>query len=198
MIGIIDYGAGNIRSIKNAFTLLDKKVTIVPEPNDLKNFDALVLPGVGNFGSAMEGLEKFRPEIREAIDGGIPFLGVCLGIQIILDSSEESPGTKGLGILEGKCVRFPRDIKTPHMGWNTLDIKRDIGLLDGITAGDFFYFVHSYYAVPEEDGVIAATSTYEKEFPAVIAKDNVFATQFHPEKSGEPGLRILRNFLEAL
>jgi len=194
-LALIDYGAGNLMSISNAFTKLGEKPELVTEPEQLESADKIILPGVGNFGSAMQRLEKFREVLTEKIDKGVPFLGLCLGIQVILEGSEESPGVEGLGIIKGTCKRFPSTVKIPHMGWNSIKVGAESGILDGIQAGDYFYFVHSYYPVPEDD-VIVATTNYGIEFPSVIAKGNVFATQFHPEKSGDSGLRILRNFLE--
>lgn len=193
MIALIDYGAGNLRSISNACIKLGKKPVPVTEPAKLENAEKIILPGVGNFGPAMKSLEGFREVLLERIEKGVPFLGLCLGIQVILDSSEESPGVKGLGIVKGTCKRFPSSVKIPHMGWNSIEIKKS-RLLEGIQPGDYFYFVHSYYPATEED-VVAATTEYGVEFPSVIESGNVFATQFHPEKSGEPGLRVLRNFL---
>ena len=194
MIALIDYGAGNLRSISNACIKLGEKVELVTEPAKLEKAEKIILPGVGNFGPAMKSLEGFREVLLEKIEKGVPFLGLCLGIQVILEGSEESPGVKGLGIIKGTCKRFPSSVKIPHMGWNSIK-PRESKLLDGIGKEDYFYFVHSYYPVPEND-VVAATTDYGVEFPSVIEKGNVFATQFHPEKSGEPGLRVLKNFLE--
>jgi len=194
MIALIDYGAGNLRSISNACGKLGEKPVLVTEPVKLKKAEKIILPGVGNFGPAMQSLEGFRDVLLERIGEGVPFLGLCLGIQVILEGSEESPGVKGLGIIKGTCKRFPSSVKIPHMGWNSINVKKS-RLLEGIQPGDYFYFVHSYYPVPEGD-VVAATTDYEVEFPSVIERGNVFATQFHPEKSGKPGLRVLKNFLE--
>ena len=193
MIVLIDYGAGNLRSISNACIKLGEKVELVTKAEQLEKAEKIILPGVGNFGPAMQSLEGFREVLLEKIEKDIPFLGLCLGIQVILEGSEESPGVKGLGVIKGTCKRFPSSVKIPHMGWNSIKVGKS-RLLDGIGKEDYFYFVHSYYPVPEDD-VIAATTDYGVEFPSVIERDNVFATQFHPEKSGELGLRVLKNFL---
>ncbi len=193
-IALIDYGAGNLRSISNACIKLGEKPVLVTKAEQLKRAERIILPGVGNFGSAMQSLEGFREVLMEVIDDGVPFLGLCLGIQVILESSEESPGVKGLGIIKGMCKRFPSSVKIPHMGWNSIKIRKG-RLLEGIQADDYFYFVHSYYSVPENKDMVVATTDYGIEFPSVIEKDNIFATQFHPEKSGDAGLRVMKNFL---
>ncbi|MBU4407065.1 MAG: imidazole glycerol phosphate synthase subunit HisH [Candidatus Altiarchaeota archaeon] len=194
MIALIDYGAGNLKSISNACGKLGEKVELVTKADQLEKANKIILPGVGNFGPAMKSLEGFREVLLEKIEKGVPFLGLCLGIQVILEGSEESPGVRGLGIIKGTCKRFPSSVKIPHMGWNSIK-PGESKLLGGIKPGDYFYFVHSYYPVPEGN-VVAATTDYGVEFPSVIERDSVFATQFHPEKSGEPGLRVLKNFLE--
>jgi len=196
-LALIDYGAGNLMSISNAFIKLGEKPKLVTEPEQLESADRIILPGVGNFGSAMQRLDRFRRVLIERIEDEVPFLGLCLGIHVILDSSEESPGVKGLGILKGTCKRFPFPLKIPHMGWNSIKIGRENKILKRISSEDYFYFVHSYYPVLEDDETIIATTEYWGEFPSVIAKGNVFATQFHPEKSADAGLRILRNFLKS-
>lgn len=194
---ILDYGAGNLRSIVNACKYLGISPEIVSNPSKLKSADKIILPGVGNFGDAMRKLEKFREVIFEEVNTGTPFLGLCLGIQIILEKSEESPKSNGLGIFNGYCRKFPNTVKVPHIGWNSIGIaKKNIPILKGIPSGSYFYFVHSYYPVPTDKKIIAAITQYGVKFPSVIAKDNVFATQFHPEKSGKSGLKILENFLK--
>lgn len=197
VVGIIDYGAGNLRSISKACEHLKTKVKITSKPKDLEDVDAIILPGVGNFGDSMKSLRKFRKTLASRIEEGIPFLGLCLGVQVLFEESEESPGVKGLGLLAGECVRLPeKKVKIPHMGWNTVENVRDAPILKGVKSGSFFYFVHSYYAIPEDRKIIAGETDYGVKFPSVIAaKENVYATQFHPEKSGEAGLRILENFL---
>jgi imidazole glycerol-phosphate synthase subunit HisH len=196
VIAVIDYGAGNLRSISNGLKKVGGKVEVVDDPAGLKKANAIVLPGVGSFGDAMEKLVKFKPAIIEAVESGKPFLGLCLGEQVIFESSEESPGVEGLGIFKGECKRFNGALKVPHMGWNTIRKVREIPLLDGIEDGEYFYFVHSYYVVPNDLGVVAAETEYGVNFPSVVSAKNVFATQFHPEKSADRGLAILRNFLE--
>ena len=196
-IAIIDYEAGNLRSINNALKKVDGDVAIVSTSEGINNSDALVLPGVGNFGDAMKRLEPLRANIIEKIEAGVPFLGLCLGLQVLFEGSDEAPGVKGFGILKGRCRRFPESSgKIPHMGWNALKIEKEIPLLEGIEDGDYFYFVHSYYGDSEDKSVVAASCDYGIKFPAVVAKKNVYACQFHPERSGEKGLRILENFVE--
>ena len=192
MIAIIDYGSGNLRSISNAFRRIGADALVTSSSKTMDEADAIVLPGVGAFGSAMEKLEESRETILENIGEGKPFLGICLGLQVLLNESQESPGVRGLGLVPGRVLRIPPGNKVPHMGWNQLIIKRDSQLLDGVD-DEYFYFVHSYHAEPEGD-VVSATTDYGIEMTAVIEKDNIHATQFHPEKSGEAGLDILRNF----
>lgn len=196
MIALIDYYAGNIRSIENAFKKLGTTITLTRKPEDLRNADAIILPGVGNFGDAMRELGGYKSILWDEVSSGKPFLGLCLGIQVILKDSEESPGVAGLGLVEGGCRRFPDALKVPHMGWNNIRPLKKIPLLEGVRPEDLFYFVHSYYPQPEDKTVVAGVTQYGVEFPSVIAKDNLMATQFHPEKSGEPGLRVLKNFLK--
>ncbi len=194
MIAIIDYGAGNLRSIVNAFEKIGAETRITTNPKKL-GADAIVLPGVGNFGDAMGKLSEFKKPLLEKIDEGIPFLGLCLGIQVIFEKSDEAPGVEGLGIFEGTCKKFSSSLKVPHMGWNNLEVKKKNKILQGITERDYFYFVHSYYPVPKDREIVSATTKYGVEFPAVVSKNNVYATQFHPEKSGIMGLKILKNFV---
>jgi len=202
MITIIDYGSGNLKSISNGFSNIGAEVLISKDKKDLKEAEALILPGVGAFGMAMAHLKDYEDLIHDHVDDGKPFLGVCLGLQVLFTVSQESPDTTGLSIFEGEVVRFPQAIrdkgmKIPHMGWNNLHIKRDCPILEGV-GEDYMYFVHSFYVKPEDDAIIAASVDYGVEVPAVICHDNIFATQFHPEKSGEVGLEILRNFLKLI
>lgn len=197
MIVIINYGTGNLKSIKNGLLKAGTEAVISSDVNEMEKADALILPGVGAFGNAMEKLQNFKDTIYDHINAGKPFLGVCLGQQILFTESEESKGVKGLDIIKGRVLRLPEGLKIPHMGWNNLEIKKDCNLLEGIN-DDYMYFVHSYYVKPEDENIIAATTNYGIDVPAAICKENVFATQFHPEKSGEKGLKILKNFIELI
>jgi len=156
-----------------------------------------VVPGVGAFGSCMDQLERFSESLKEELLQGVPMLGICVGMQVLFEESEESPGAAGLGWIKGKVVRLPKGVMIPQMGWNSLSIKRPVEMLEGVSEGDMFYFVHSYYGMPEDNSVIAATTRHGVDVTAAIVKDNLFATQFHPEKSGPKGLQILRNFVRA-
>ena len=197
MIAIIDYGAGNIRSVEKALIHIGCEVTVTSDPAVLLAADAAVLPGVGSFGDAMNELRKrdLEAPIRAFIEAGKPFLGICLGLQILFESSEESPGVKGLGLLQGKIVRIPagEGLKIPHMGWNSLRVEKEGGLFTGTDTEPYMYFVHSYYLKAEED-IVTATAQYGVTIHAAVQKDNVMACQFHPEKSGAAGLKLLRNF----
>ncbi len=200
MITIIDYGSGNLKSIQNGFQKIGTDVLVSRDKKEMGKSDALVLPGVGAFGTAMSNLKKYEKTIHQHINDGKPFLGVCLGLQVLFSESEENPGVKGLGVFPGKVVRFPEtlrneNLKIPHMGWNNLHIQQKSSLLEGV-GSDYMYFVHSYYVQPDNKEVVVATVDYGVEVPAVVCKDNVFATQFHPEKSGEIGLEILKNFIK--
>ncbi len=200
MIAIVDYGMGNLRSVSKAFQSQGFPVSVTNDSKDIESASGLVLPGVGAFGDCVKHLSELglTDPIKEFISSGKPFLGICLGLQVLFEESEESPGTVGLGILRGKVVRFPRfekeKLKVPHMGWNQIEIKKDVPVLEGIPNKSWFYFVHSYYAAPEDEGVIAVTSRYGFDFTAAVQTDNLFACQFHPEKSSTLGLRILNNF----
>lgn len=196
MIAIIDYGSGNLRSIANAFRKIGADALVTSDPQILEAADALVLPGVGAFGSAMAKLEGLRETLLGNIMDGKPFLGICLGLQVLLSESQESPGVHGLDLIPGRVIRIPPGNKVPHMGWNQLIIVEDSQLLEG-AEDEYFYFVHSYYAEPSADVVVARTE-YGVEMTAAIESDNIHATQFHPEKSGEAGLDVLRNFVEII
>lgn len=196
-VAVIDYGAGNIKSMVNALEKLGVQTRVCEKPGEIRGCSHIVLPGVGAFGDAMERLEVFRTGFKDSVAEGVPFLGVCLGVQVILNESEESPGTQGLGLLRGTCRRFPRGLKVPHMGWNTVEFEKDSPLLSGIDSGSFFYFVHSFYPVPEDESAVLCDTEYgSTKFASVLSKGNVHATQFHPEKSGEQGLRLIKNFLK--
>ena len=198
MIGIIDYDAGNIRSVEKALSYLGEKTVVSRDPDILKSVDKVILPGVGSFGQAMENLHRYElvPVIRDMIEDGKPFLGICLGLQLLFESSEESPGAEGLGILKGKILKIPSSpgLKIPHMGWNSLHFQNNGRLFQGIPEQTYVYFVHSYYLQAEDPEIIKATTEYSTCIHASVEKDNVFACQFHPEKSSKWGLKILKNF----
>jgi imidazole glycerol phosphate synthase glutamine amidotransferase subunit len=192
---VIDYGVGNLFSMSNALRKAGFQVEVAEKPQDLQGADALVLPGVGNFGAAAANLEPFSEAIRDMVDGGTPMLGSCLGMQLLFERSEESPG-EGLGVLSGTVKRFVGNMKTPHMGWNTVTLKRDSLLLEGVKPGSYFYFVHSYYPEPADSQDTLATTSYGVEFASIVERGSVYGAQFHPEKSGEAGARLLSNFAE--
>lgn len=196
MIGVIDYGAGNLKSIGNACRKLGYETTLVRTPEELDKAEKIILPGVGNFGQSMQELMKYRDALKDKIKEGVPFLGICLGIQVILEKSDESTDTKGLGLLKGRNIRLPDNVKIPHMGWNNINIVKETPLLNGIPDKSMFYFVHSYIPQPKDRETILATTEYGIEFPSIIGRENIYATQFHPEKSGETGLNVLKNYLE--
>ena len=197
MIGIIDYDAGNIRSVEKALSYLGEKTVVSRDPDILKSVDKVILPGVGSFGQAMENLHRYElvPVIRDMIEDGKPFLGICLGLQLLFESSEESPGAEGLGILKGKILKIPSSpgLKIPHMGWNSLQLQNNGRLFRNIPQDTYVYFVHSYYLQAQEPEIVKAVTGYGTELHASVEKDNVFACQFHPEKSGKYGLEILKN-----
>ncbi|MDR0900670.1 MAG: imidazole glycerol phosphate synthase subunit HisH [Methanobrevibacter sp.] len=198
MITIIDYGSGNLRSISNGFSKIGANSTITNDPEIIANSDFLVLPGVGAFGTAMENITPFKGIIAEHIADDKPFLGICLGLQILLSNSQESPNIKGLDIFKGEVKKIPEGRKIPHMGWNQLKIANSMDLKCPIlkdTNNQSFYFVHSYYASPENKDIIAGTTDYGFDLTAALYENNTFATQFHPEKSGISGLKILKNFV---
>ncbi|MGN0248685.1 MAG: imidazole glycerol phosphate synthase subunit HisH [Lachnospiraceae bacterium] len=202
MIAIIDYDAGNIKSVEKAFQFLNQDVILTRDANQILNADAVVLPGVGSFGDAMKKLENYGLVyiIHKVVEKNIPFLGICLGLQLLFDSSEESPGVKGLGVLPGKIVKIPDDqgLKVPHIGWNSLKYPRQGRLFEGIKEEEYVYFVHSYYLVADTDDIVTATTDYVTHIHASVEKGNVFACQFHPEKSSDVGLKILRNFIKVV
>jgi glutamine amidotransferase len=195
MVGIIDYGMGNLHSVLNAFLSLGKKAKVISKPVQLKGVTHCVLPGVGAFGDAMAILNKsgMSEAIRDYVKSGKPLMGICLGLQLLFEGSQENPKTKGLNIVKGRAVRFKGDVKIPHIGWNQLEIKKKSPLFKGVKDGSFVYFCHSYYVVPKEKVIIGETN-YTKKYASVIGKDNVLGIQFHPEKSQKVGLKILENF----
>jgi len=205
VIRIIDYGMGNLRSVEKAFEALGCQAEVTRNPDEVREADGVVLPGVGAFGDAMRGLDLHgltdvtRERAKEAIGDGRPFLGICLGLQVLVERGEEDPDVPGLGVLKGDCPRLrPEDpsMKVPHMGWNRLRLNPGNGerLFVGLPDPAYVYFVHSYFVVPEDDKVVAAETDYGRRFCCAVAKGNLFATQFHPEKSQVVGLQILRNF----
>ncbi|MEA1943972.1 MAG: imidazole glycerol phosphate synthase subunit HisH [Euryarchaeota archaeon] len=195
MIAVIDYGMGNLRSIHNALMKVEGNPVIVSDKRDLSDADGVVIPGVGSFGDAMRNLTPFADKLFDLIDSGIPLLGICIGMQVLFEWSEESD-CAGFELIEGNVIRLPEGVKVPQMGWNELTIHNDTDLLAGIDDGDFFYFVHSYYCVPRDQQTIVATTDYGVDMAAVVEKDNIHAVQFHPEKSSKKGLLILKNFVE--
>lgn len=197
MIAIMDYGTGNLKSIRNGFLKVGVDATITRDPYKIERSDALILPGVGAFGRAMKHLEDYKYLIHDYINSGKPFLGVCLGLQLLFTKSQEDEGIKGLDVFKGEVLRLPEGLKIPHMGWNNLKIVNKCPIFKE-TGNDYVYFVHSYYVRPEDESIIAATTDYGIDVTAAICKDNVFATQFHPEKSGAVGLNILKNFVKEI
>ncbi len=197
MIAIIDYGMGNLRSVEKGFLKVGVDARVVTNPQAVDDADAVVLPGVGAFRDCMRNLEQASliEPITRAIRKGKPYLGICLGLQVLFTESEEFGTYKGLDILKGKVVRFQAEnLKVPHMGWNNVKVLRRPPIFDGIDDESFFYFVHSFYVVPDDRDVIAATTEYGVTFTSMVWKENIIATQFHPEKSQDAGLRILSNF----
>lgn len=200
MVAIIDYDAGNIKSVEKAIQFLGEEAIITRNPDEILSASSVILPGVGAFGDAMEKLHKYNliPVIQEVVKQQIPFLGICLGLQLLFEKSDESPGVEGLGILEGEIKRIPDkgELKIPHIGWNSLKFPNEGRLYQGISEDSYVYFVHSYYLDAKEDDIVVATTEYGTKIHASVEKGNVFACQFHPEKSSSVGLKILENFLK--
>jgi glutamine amidotransferase len=199
MIVIIDYGMGNLRSVQKAFLKTGAEVLVSNRPIDVKNASSIVLPGVGAFRDTIDNLERLglTEAIKDAVSIGKPFLGICLGMQILFEESEEFGLHKGLGIFKGNVPKFVSStLKIPHMGWNTVTLRKKTPLFEGIEDGQYLYFVHSYYVAPKDNEIIAGTTEYGGIFTSMIVKDNVYAVQFHPEKSQNVGLKIIENFVK--
>jgi len=201
-IVIVDYGMGNLRNVQKGFEKIGLEARLTRNKKEIGKASAIVLPGVGAFKDCMENLEKYGlvdPLLR-SIEKGKPYLGICLGLQILFSESEEFGTCKGLDLIRGKVVKFKPDPehKVPHMGWNTIEKEQEVPMLQGVDSGDFFYFVHSYYVVPEEARWVSTFTTYGEPFVSSIWKENLFATQFHPEKSQRKGLTILENFVRSI
>jgi glutamine amidotransferase len=197
MIAIVDYGMGNLRSVEKGFQKVGIDARIVTDARAIDDARGVVLPGVGAFRDCMLNLASHNliDSIMKSIEKGKPYLGICLGLQVLFTESEEFGHSKGLDVFKGKVPRFPEGkLKVPHMGWNSIKIQRRPPILDGISDGEYFYFVHSYYVAPEDEDIIATTTDYGIEFTSMVWRDNVFAVQFHPEKSQTMGLKILENF----
>lgn len=200
MIAVIDYDAGNIKSVEKALQLLGEEVVVTGERETLLSADKVILPGVGAFGDAMAAIRRqgLDQVIRRITDRGVPFLGICLGLQLLFERSDEAPGVEGLGILKGEILKIPETpgMKIPHMGWNSLRLENDGRLFSGIPDNPYVYFVHSYYLKAADERIVKASTEYCTHIHASVEKDNVFACQFHPEKSSDVGLQILKNFVK--
>lgn len=198
MIAIIDYDAGNLKSVEKALKYLGQDVIVSRDSSEILQADKVILPGVGSFGDAMNNLDNFNlvDTIKKVAEKDTPFLGICLGLQLLFEKSDETPGAEGLGILKGEILRIPpkEGLKIPHMGWNSLNIKPQARLFDGIANNSYVYFVHSYYLKAEDENMVAASTEYSTHIHASVESGNIFACQFHPEKSSDVGLRILKNF----
>ena len=199
MVSIIDYGAGNLMSVKKALDFIGAESEITADKDKIKNASHVILPGVGSFGDAMASMAErgLVDTVRKAALSGKPFLGICLGLQLLFAESDESPAVPGLGVLDGKISLIPKNdgLKVPHMGWNSVEIKQNSGIFKGIPNGSYFYFVHSFYLNGANADEVAGTTQYGTEIQCAVEKGNLCATQFHPEKSGEIGLMLLKNFL---
>lgn len=198
MIAIVDYGMGNLRSIANALKKVGAEAVLTQDRQIIRSSRAIMVPGVGAFGKCIENLKKagLFEFLKEMVEEGKLYFGICLGMQILFEESEEAPGMQGMGFIKGKVPRFAGGaVKVPHMGWNSIDIVKKHPFFEGVEEGSYFYFVHSFFCLPAEEGVIATKTTYGVEFASSVQKGNVFACQFHPEKSQTVGLRLLENFV---
>ena len=194
-MAVVNYGVGNLRNITRGLEKSGAAVEITHNPTNLRRSDAIVLPGVGAFAPAVKNMAPIADVVAEAMKSGKPILGVCLGLQLLFTRSSEGGSVNGLDFISGDIVKLPGTVKTPQMGWNTLNIVQSHPLLEGVKDGSYVYFVHSYYPQPSDQQVIVATTEYGVRFPSMVAKKNLFATQFHPEKSSKTGLTILKNFV---
>ncbi len=192
-VAVLDYGVGNLFSMSNALKRAELKVNVTGDPEEIGSADAIVLPGVGNFGPASTKLKPFAESIRRALEEDVPMLGSCLGMQLLFERSEENP-EEGLGLLKGRVRRFQGELKIPHMGWNTIEATRESPLLEGIPDGEYFYFVHSYYPEPAEGEITLALTDYGGDFTSIVESGSLYGCQFHPEKSGKAGATLLSNF----
>lgn len=195
-VAIIDYGVGNLRSVEKAFAATGCEAIVTDDENQLRDAERLVLPGVGAFGACMKALSErgFDRLVREQARKGTPVLGVCVGMQLLFEESDEFGATRGLGLMRGRVRRFQGDLVVPHVGWNRIHQKQSHALFEGVDDGSFCYFVHSFYCAPEDEGVVAGETEYGGRYASVVAQENVCGVQFHPEKSQEVGLRMLKNF----
>jgi len=201
MIGIVDYGMGNLRSVEKAFIACGARARFVQKNSEFEGLSGLVLPGVGAFGDCMKNLNQsgMMESLRAWLESGKPFFGICLGYQALFEGSQEAPGVKGIGFLKGEVVRFPESrLKVPQMGWNQVQVQKTVPVLNGISSGEYFYFVHSFYPKPLDAGIVAMTTEYGVPFASAVSTGNLFAAQFHPEKSQQAGLKMIRNFIGSL
>ncbi|MGC4018879.1 MAG: imidazole glycerol phosphate synthase subunit HisH [Muricomes sp.] len=200
MIAIIDYDAGNIKSVEKALLFLGQEVLVTGDKDEILKADKVILPGVGAFGDAMENLRKSGLDkvIHQVVAKGTPFMGICLGLQLLFERSDEAPGVSGLGVLKGEILRIPEQegLKIPHMGWNSLCLENGGRLFEGVPQQSYVYFVHSYYLKAKEETIVKASTEYSAHIHASVEKNNVFACQFHPEKSSDVGMQILKNFVD--
>jgi glutamine amidotransferase len=194
-VAVVNYGVGNLRSIRKGIEKSGVQVKVTHNSTDIRSADAIVLPGVGAFAPAVKNMEPIADVVAEAMNDGTPILGVCLGLQLLFTRSSEGGSIKGLDFISGEVVKLPESVKTPQMGWNTINFTKSHPLLDGVKDHSYVYFVHSYYPQPTDPDVVVATTEYGVSFASMVAKKNLFATQFHPEKSSKTGLMMLKNFV---
>jgi imidazole glycerol-phosphate synthase subunit HisH len=194
---IFDYGVGNLLSLKTALEKAGLTASIGTNAKDLAKADAIALPGVGSFTAASGKLDAVKETLQTKINEGIPLLGICLGLQLFFETSQEGPGT-GLAVFKGKNMQLPKTVKVPHMGWNTLNIEKPNELFDGIAEGTYVYFVHSLYPMPKDKNIVCTKTEYGTTFTSAVASKNIYGTQFHPEKSGDVGIKILKNFVKTV